>query len=357
MRMLPLAILCALLGLTYWVGATALTNTIEQDIETRTNAAIKPYQNTVDLVVDGRDVTLTGKVPDAQTRKEALHQVDSVFGVRATRDSLSLMEAFDLYANFQNGQNLSSKGTVDDLTLSAIKRHFTPPSDYSELQTDAQPLPLGAEKIALASDAIAKMDQAELWMDKDQLKITGSAPDQQTKTEIEQGLQNQSDLIDPLKLLTDISVPILQLASAPEQSYCLPTDGIQAENFVNEVLLFAVDSDVVEPDYHQTVQQFADRYRECINTAQATVIIEAHADHDGSENYNFELSQRRANNVVSLLASFGLNAAQLETFAYGETRPVASNEATTEKSYNRRVEVRYISDSSTQQFFSTNSAE
>ena len=353
MRLLPLAILCALLGMAYWFGATALTTQIEQDIASRTNTVIEPYQDTVSLVVDGRDVTLTGKVSNEQTRAEALQTVDSVFGVRATRDSLSLMDPFDLYAKFQNGDNVSATGAVDATAMSAINKHFTPIP--SNLQTDAAPLQNGPEKIALASEAIGKMQQAELWMDKDQLKITGEAADEQTKADIEQYLQQQKTLIDPLRLVTNISAPEPLATNYTEN--CASSYDTSDSTFVNEVVLFEVDSANVQSGYFGTIQNFAEQFRDCINTAQATVIIEAHADHDGSEEYNLNLSQRRADNIAAMLRSHGLDSARLETFAFGETRPVASNELVSEKSFNRRVEIRFIRDSANQTFISINSAE
>jgi len=337
MRLLPLAILCALLGLSYWFGATALTTTIEQDITSRSNTAIGPYSDTVNLVVDGRDVTLTGKVSNEQSRADAIQTVDSVFGVRATRDSLSLMDPFDLYAEFQNGDNVLAKGVVDTTAMAAINEHFMP-DQTSSLLTDATPIINGPEKIALAADAIAKMQQAEIWMDKDQLKITGEAADEQTKAEIEQYLQDQKSQIDPLTLVTDINAP-------EYSSNCSGNHDASLESPVNEIVLFEVDSHNIQNSYYSTIQRFAERFRECINMAQATVIIEAHADH------------RRADNVAAVLRSHGLDAARLETFAFGETRPIASNEDASDKPFNRRVEMRYIHDSAPQTFISTNSAE
>ena len=126
---------------------------------------------------------------------------------------------------------------------------------------------------------------------------------------------------------------------------------------VNEIVLFEVDSHNIHNSYYKTIQRFAERFRECVNTAQATVIIEAHADHDGSEDYNYSLSERRADNVAAVLRSHGLDSTRLETFAFGETRPIASNEDASDKSFNRRVEMRYIHDSAPQTFFSTNSVE
>ena len=72
------------------------------------------------------------------------------------------------------------------------------------------------------------------------------------------------------------------------------------------------------------------------------ILIEAHADQDGSEQYNEALSNRRANAVANALTDMGVADARIHTFAYGETRPIASNETTSDKTYNRRVELQYV---------------
>lgn len=57
--------------------------------------------------------------------------------------------------------------------------------------------------------------------------------------------------------------------------------------------------------------------------ANPTITIElmAHTDHVGSEQFNFELSQRRAQSVVNYLIEKGINAQRLVAKGYGETWP------------------------------------
>ena len=57
--------------------------------------------------------------------------------------------------------------------------------------------------------------------------------------------------------------------------------------------------------------------------ANPTITIElmAHTDHVGSEQFNFELSQRRAQSVVNYLIEKGINAQRMVAKGYGETWP------------------------------------
>jgi len=69
------------------------------------------------------------------------------------------------------------------------------------------------------------------------------------------------------------------------------------------------------------------------------VVIEGHTDSVGSETYNLDLSQRRADAVQAFLLHNGVNPAQLTTRGYGKAAPVASNATAEGRQQNRRVEL------------------
>jgi len=72
---------------------------------------------------------------------------------------------------------------------------------------------------------------------------------------------------------------------------------------------------------------------------ERTAIIEGYTDSVGSEAYNQDLSERRAESVRSYLASQGIASARLSSSGKGEYAPVADNESATGRQQNRRVEV------------------
>ena len=69
------------------------------------------------------------------------------------------------------------------------------------------------------------------------------------------------------------------------------------------------------------------------------VVIEGHTDSVGSDAYNLDLSQRRADAVRDFLLQNGVKAAQLTTHGYGKASPVASNSTAEGRQHNRRVEL------------------
>ena len=79
--------------------------------------------------------------------------------------------------------------------------------------------------------------------------------------------------------------------------------------------------------------QFLDQYPD------RRVEIEGHTDNVGSDGYNQDLSQRRADSVRSYLMQRGIAANRIAASGKGEHQPVADNESEGGRQQNRRVEV------------------
>jgi outer membrane protein OmpA-like peptidoglycan-associated protein len=73
--------------------------------------------------------------------------------------------------------------------------------------------------------------------------------------------------------------------------------------------------------------------------ADTKVMIEGHTDSRGSDDYNSELSRRRAQAVKDALASRGITGDRVEAVGRGEAFPVASNDSRVGQQQNRRVEI------------------
>jgi outer membrane protein OmpA-like peptidoglycan-associated protein len=66
--------------------------------------------------------------------------------------------------------------------------------------------------------------------------------------------------------------------------------------------------------------------------------IEGHTDSKGSDQYNKDLSQGRAQSVVDYIASQNISKSRLTAKGFGESKPIDTNETEEGKANNRRVE-------------------
>jgi outer membrane protein OmpA-like peptidoglycan-associated protein len=78
------------------------------------------------------------------------------------------------------------------------------------------------------------------------------------------------------------------------------------------------------------------------------VQIDGFTDSVGPDAYNEDLSERRADAVRSVLLSGGIDASRIGTQGYGKAYPVASNDDSSGRQLNRRVEVVIGNDSGSQ---------
>ncbi len=69
------------------------------------------------------------------------------------------------------------------------------------------------------------------------------------------------------------------------------------------------------------------------------ITIEGHTDSIGSDSYNLQLSEKRANTVREYLVGQGINSGSVTAHGFGKERPVADNRTPSGRQQNRRVEL------------------
>ncbi|WP_260926248.1 OmpA family protein [Novosphingobium sp. 9] len=100
---------------------------------------------------------------------------------------------------------------------------------------------------------------------------------------------------------------------------------------------FAVDSTAISPSFQATLDKVAASMNQYPNSL---IDVYGHTDSTGSDQYNMDLSQRRADSVASYLAMRGVNRNRIRTEGLGERYPVADNNTPEGRAANRRVEVK-----------------
>jgi len=99
---------------------------------------------------------------------------------------------------------------------------------------------------------------------------------------------------------------------------------------------FDIEKYDVKPQYHDDIGRVADFMKKSPST---TAVIEGHTDDVGSEEFNLNLSQRRADSVMNyLVANFGIDASRLSAKGFGKSDPIADNTTEQGRIKNRRIE-------------------
>ncbi|MEC9483464.1 MAG: OmpA family protein [Halomonas sp.] len=109
--------------------------------------------------------------------------------------------------------------------------------------------------------------------------------------------------------------------------------GCEAD-LVLEDVTFEFDSAKLTPLAEQILNGVAEKLRANENVS---VRLEGHTDAIGTEAYNLDLSQRRAESVKNYLTSQGVAPSRIRAVGYGENQPVATNETPAGRALNRRV--------------------
>lgn len=106
-------------------------------------------------------------------------------------------------------------------------------------------------------------------------------------------------------------------------------------------LLFAFDSDQIGAAAQDNLRRFAASLQKYPNTR---TLIVGHTDSDGSDAYNMNLSERRAQSAAYFLSAQGVNPSRISTAGRGESEPIATNSSDAGRQLNRRVEVAIYAD-------------
>lgn len=100
---------------------------------------------------------------------------------------------------------------------------------------------------------------------------------------------------------------------------------------------FDTNSAIVRPGLYSEIDRISNVL---IQYPETVIRVEGHTDSTGSEQYNMDLSARRAGAVKDLIVQRGVDPSRVETMAFGETKPISSNDTESGRMMNRRVEIK-----------------
>lgn len=102
-------------------------------------------------------------------------------------------------------------------------------------------------------------------------------------------------------------------------------------------ITFPTAQSSIRGDFYNVLNAVADVLKEYKDT---TITVNGYTDSVGSDSYNLQLSQARADSVAAYLSSQGVDSGRLSSYGLGKANPIAGNSNEAGRSQNRRVEVK-----------------
>lgn len=106
-------------------------------------------------------------------------------------------------------------------------------------------------------------------------------------------------------------------------------------------ILFPYNSDQILPAGRGNLSELAQSLQRYPGTE---VLVVGHASSDGADDYNMNLSLRRAESAKNFLVGQGISPGRIRTAGRGEMEPIADNSTESGRQLNRRVEVAIFAD-------------
>jgi OOP family OmpA-OmpF porin len=113
----------------------------------------------------------------------------------------------------------------------------------------------------------------------------------------------------------------------------------EMRSFVFKPVYFEYDKDDLKAEYHSFLIEMI---RVIKSHTDLRIKITGHTDSDGSDEYNEDLSRRRAESLVNFLVQHGMQRDRIVIDFKGEKEPIDSNKTEEGKQRNRRVDFSFI---------------
>jgi OOP family OmpA-OmpF porin len=143
----------------------------------------------------------------------------------------------------------------------------------------------------------------------------------------------------PLDSDNDAVADYLDLCPGTPEGVIVDQDGcpLPGENLLSLTgVNFEFDKATLTPEAKSILEEAVTLLKDTDDVVE--VRVEGHTDSIGTEAYNQDLSQRRAESVVNYLTSRGIDGRNLVAVGMGENSPVASNDSDAGRAANRRVD-------------------
>ena len=138
-----------------------------------------------------------------------------------------------------------------------------------------------------------------------------------------------------LEDVTTTEKPLEDIIVFNEEGVVITKDGNNLVLSMPVEILFDFDSSKVKEGVKESLNTLGKALAE---NKDIKLKIDGHTDYIGTEQYNLNLSLKRANSIKNYLIEKGVSANNISIEGYGKQNPVANNSTKAGRAKNRRVE-------------------
>ncbi len=335
----------------YWCVYEKAAPTIQNDIKDRVlNALDKGGYSTLDISIDGRDVTLSGSVEE-KTQRGDVERISMVKGVRLIENQIlvnkkAVQTPYFLNVEKNAANHLNLKGFVPDaLThhnfVSYLMETFDTTSIEDHLIEQTDPPDNWTSLSRLGLDALVQTQAGVLNISNDELRLTGNVSSEETRQQIISALTKQ--LPKNIKTTTRLDIEQTQSLNVKEmdskETHKMTAIACQDEldkALSGTKIIFNISSSKINSSSYPVLEKIAEIKAKC---PALTLHIVGHTDSVGNENFNLQLSKKRAQSVKEYFSTAGINNNNMIAEGVGSTQPIADNRTKKGRNKNRRIEM------------------
>lgn len=191
-------------------------------------------------------------------------------------------------------------------------------------------------RILAGLDALSKLSDGSVLVQPDLITVTGHTGSQSAGAEISQLLVDKVGPSQEFKINVSYEESLDPLASLPTPQECAAA----VQNVTKDrKITFDPGSATLTSDSQQIVADIAAALDRCDDLPMQ---IAGYTDSQGREEMNLQLSQDRADAVLSALRARRVSVKNFTAVGFGEANPIADNDTDAGREANRRIEFKLI---------------
>ena len=311
------------------------------------------------FMLEGCKAAVEGMVRTEDKHSTIISRIRSAIGNLSLNDRITIkpyqpveFSAFDKDGTIVLTGVLPNQGAIEKIE-SAAKNKFGKGriSNRMRVSSDVESPGWLADILPLVG-TLGDINQGALRLNNGKLEVEGIVHDEQTHqyviSQFNENLSSSGLFLDDRITVLPPSPPIEEVKPEEPKITNEMECREQLKTFLsNEEIHFKIYSAEILPESYQLLDRLASSIKACLKVLDNAVIEisgftssigAGHADSTGNQEANYQLSQNRADAVMTYLVQKGINAEMLKSKGYGPSFPVASNDTEEGRAKNRRVE-------------------